>query len=67
MEDPMSPDDHRAAMIRWRAFVADEQLEDMAPLARAPIKGWIKAVFWILRVYVVALLILVGIGLYRQS
>lgn len=51
----------------WQTFIADEQLHAMAPLTRAPIKGWIKIAFWILRVYIVALLALVAIGLYRQS
>lgn len=52
---------------RWQTFIADEQLHTLAPLGRAPIKGWIKVAFWVLRVYIVTLLALVAIGLYRQG
>ena len=37
------------------------------PLTRAPVKGWVKAVFWGLRVYIVAMLVLVLVGFARGA
>ena len=36
-----------------------------APLTRAPVKGWVKVVFWGLRVYIAAMLVLVLVGFAR--
>jgi len=37
------------------------------PLPRAQVKGWVKAVFWGLRVYIAIMLVLVVIGLAKGS
>ncbi|WP_206832207.1 hypothetical protein [Alicyclobacillus fructus] len=37
------------------------------PLPRAHVKGWVKAVFWGLRVYIALMLVLVVIGLAKGS
>ncbi|MDD2876896.1 MAG: hypothetical protein PHT60_04805 [Acidiphilium sp.] len=46
-------------------FLREEPVQTLAPLTRAPIRGWINVAFWGLRVYIVVMLVLVGIGFVR--
>ncbi|MBU2766906.1 hypothetical protein HAP94_12020 [Acidithiobacillus ferrivorans] len=46
----------------FASFLQAEGGGDLAPLSRAPIQGAVKIAFWGLRLYIVAMLILVTIG-----
>jgi len=46
-------------------FLQAEGGGELAPLSRAPIQGAVKIAFWGLRLYIVAMLILVTIGFTR--
>ncbi len=47
------------------SFLQAEGGGELAPLSRAPIQGAVKIAFWGLRLYIVAMLILVTIGFTR--
>ncbi|CDQ08582.1 conserved protein of unknown function [Acidithiobacillus ferrivorans] len=49
----------------FASFLQAEGGGDLAPLSRAPIQGAVKIAFWGLRLYIVAMLILVTIGFTR--
>ena len=51
----------------WEEFVKNEGLLDYnkIPLKRAEIRGWIKIVFWFLRIYILIMVIMVIIGFSR--
>ncbi|AEM46694.1 MULTISPECIES: hypothetical protein [Acidithiobacillus] len=46
----------------FASFLQAEGGGELAPLSRAPIQGAVKIAFWGLRLYIVAMLILVTIG-----
>ncbi|AEJ44215.1 hypothetical protein [Alicyclobacillus acidocaldarius] len=48
-------------------FTSRAPISPTEPLARAQVKGWVKAVFWGLRVYIAIMLVLVVIGLVKGS
>jgi len=41
--------------------------DTLAPLERAHVKGWVRATFWGLRLYIVLMIILVIVGFTRGS
>lgn len=43
-------------------FFAEETHLEPKPLTRAPIRGWIQFAFWGLRIYIVAMLVIVVVG-----
>ena len=51
----------------WEDFIQEEGLLDYKeiPIKRARIKGWVQVAFWFLRLYIVAMIILVIIGFAR--
>ena len=51
----------------WEDFVKEEGLVDYnkIPVERAEVKGWIQIAFWFLRIYILAMIILVIIGFSR--
>ena len=49
----------------FASFLQAEGGGELAPLSRAPIQGAVKIAFWGLRLYIVAMLILVTIGFTR--
>lgn len=48
-------------------FASGVPISPNEPLTRAHVKGWVKAVFWGLRAYILAMLVLVVIGLAKGS
>ena len=56
--EPLASDD-------FASFLQTEGVRELAPLSRAPIQGAVKIAFWGLRLYIVAMLILVAIGFTR--
>ncbi|MDI9260456.1 hypothetical protein [Alicyclobacillus sendaiensis] len=48
-------------------FAPKAPVSPTEPLPRAQVKGWVKAVFWGLRVYIAIMLVLVVIGLAKGS
>lgn len=57
--------ERRPSASEWQTFLVREQLLERPPLARASLARGARWAFWALRIYIVGLLILVGIGLYR--
>ncbi|WP_162839389.1 hypothetical protein [Ferroacidibacillus organovorans] len=51
----------------FEAFSQDHNIEQLPPLERAQVKGWVNSIFWGLRVYIVIMLVLVVIGFSRGS
>jgi hypothetical protein len=51
----------------WEDFIKEEGLVDYnkIPVERASVKGWINIAFWFLRIYIIAMIILVIIGFSR--
>lgn len=49
----------------FAVFWDREGVRELAPLRRAPIKGWVQWAFWGLRAYIVVMLVLVTIGFTR--
>ena len=49
----------------FASFLLAEGGGELAPLSRAPVQGAVKIAFWGLRLYIVAMLILVAIGFTR--
>ncbi|MBN2679108.1 hypothetical protein [Acidithiobacillus thiooxidans] len=49
----------------FASFFQAEGGGELAPLSRAPVQGAVKIAFWGLRLYIVAMLILVTIGFTR--
>ncbi len=49
----------------FAVFWDREGVRELAPLQRAPIKGWVQWAFWGLRAYIVIMLVLVTIGFTR--
>ena len=49
----------------FASFLQAEGGGELAPLSRAPVQGAVKTAFWGLRLYIVAMLILVAIGFTR--
>jgi hypothetical protein len=49
----------------FASFLQAEGGGELAPLSRAPVQGAVKIAFWGLRLYIVAMLILVTIGFTR--
>ncbi|MHB8248567.1 MAG: hypothetical protein ACYDCX_06725 [Acidithiobacillus sp.] len=49
----------------FAVFWDREGVRELAPLRRAPIKGWVQWAFWGLRAYIVIMLVLVTIGFTR--
>ncbi len=51
----------------WDEFVKNEGLVDYnkIPLKRAELSGWLKITFWLLRVYILIMIIMVIIGFSR--
>ena len=51
----------------WEDFVKEEGLVDYnkIPVEIAEVKGWIQIAFWFLRIYILAMIILVIIGFSR--
>lgn len=49
----------------FETFYPENDLEQLPPLERAQIKGWVSSVFWGLRVYILIMLVLVVIGFSR--
>ncbi len=49
----------------FAVFWDREGVRELAPLRRAPIKGWVQWAFWGLRAYIVVMLVLVSIGFTR--
>ena len=49
----------------FAVFWDREGVRELAPLGRAPIKGWVQWAFWGLRAYIVVMLVLVTIGFTR--
>ena len=49
----------------FASFLQAEGGGELAPLSRAPVQGVVKIAFWGLRLYIVAMLILVTIGFTR--
>ncbi|SIT13824.1 MULTISPECIES: hypothetical protein [Alicyclobacillus] len=58
-------------MKRKNAVVVDltsgAPIAPSEPLPRAKVRGWVKAVFWGLRIYIAIMLVLVVIGLAKGS
>jgi hypothetical protein len=51
----------------WEDFIKEEGLVDYnkIPVERAGVKGWVQVAFWFLRIYILAMIILVIIGFSR--
>ncbi|WP_179123200.1 hypothetical protein [Ferroacidibacillus organovorans] len=49
----------------FETFYPENDLEQLPPLERAQVKGWVSSVFWGLRVYILIMLVLVVIGFSR--
>lgn len=49
----------------FAVFWDREGVRELAPLQRAPIRGWVQWAFWGLRAYIVIMLALVTIGFTR--
>ncbi|UTV80063.1 hypothetical protein MQE22_08505 [Acidithiobacillus sp. YTS05] len=52
------------ALAEERSWI-QEELRVSVPLQRAPIQGWVMWAFWGLRIYIVVMLVMVGIGFAR--
>lgn len=49
----------------YERFFQKEGTRALVPLTRAPVQGFVKAVFWGLRLYIAVMLVLVAIGFSR--
>ena len=59
------PKEILGASDSFASFLQEEGGGELAPLSRAPVQGAVKIAFWGLRLYIVAMLILVTIGFTR--
>ena len=58
--------DFRAAPTKdFLEFFEEETHLEPQPLSRAPVRGWIQAAFWGLRIYIVVMLVMVATGFAR--
>ena len=61
----MNEAQRREAAESFAVFWDREGVRELAPLRRAPIKGWVQWAFWGLRIYIVVMLVMVAIGFAR--
>ena len=46
-------------------FFEEETHQQPCPINRAPVQGWVRIAFWVLRLYILVMLVTVAVGFSR--